>query len=968
MTTTIKIITQQLQQYAATSSSDLTLQKDVLKVVCNCLRSTIQSTESRTTTSSDALAWDVVKSLLTTFSAWMTIAHDPNQQQLLLRVVEACGKHAISHQQVISTDLYTAMMQTLGNLFLNARRAPSRITSAHVLTDAWHTMTFGKAEKEDGDGAGARAGARADTTIKVGITDSTTAMIHGLNLLHVLCTLGTSNTVPRADVHQACVQSLLLVLQLPRSTGKTIGHDLHELKPGFRVSVLMALFACPSSLTDETTVVTIVHCLVSMYCGGSKEVAEVLQNEVCEQLDIIQTNKNEDDTSLEVGTSIINMWVCMWEFSQPDHGWAPFAFANIESQNVGRVCAVFVANTMIRWLSYQIEHRQTNYSCAEHVEAYTNGTSKWMSAHRSLCRQISRVCTSSWLVEWLTEHLVTKDKNTVSPSSSDWYIWFSIGLTMFALLEKSKMMTSKEIPSLLNLVLHHVKLLHLFLQDETDTNSVSWVTVDIWNKLLEKLLNRMDVVDYDTATNKLFRWSTRRSGTSGTSGTSVSAASNNEKVECMTLMVHCINIIALKSSADGMFSASLTAATYDRETGVTAGHRMLGTLAYTAPNVSNRVARGERLANVRCMVANTVKLWVSYLKHQSVGGSSSSTSTNNLETQQRRTSTATASRLLWCVTHVVRPNCDTEILGTLLPLVCPLVEQYDVALKRMGLVMLEHLLRATSPTAFRFHSLLVVDVTLQSLAHDGDIVVLATALRCIVLCAVLARQPAGSSITVAATLSTKNAYHRKQRQQHSPLLDTCVVGVLNELKTTTNVERRALFLSSSSTLVELCQTSFVVHLPMVMPWILGTLDDAAALCSTGYVGSSFDDVAALLSFLNTILRSCWPCVKFHRAVVLRCMCRLIVADCRLKVHVVTTCLLLGNACQDYDWVTSRLEFIHREISAHPKISPKHGDSILELMKLYTCTKEKQEDNGTDTDTDQKTMQTKIAVKWYDPVL
>jgi hypothetical protein len=123
---------------------------------------------------------------------------------------------------------------------------------------------------------------------------------------------------------------------------------------------------------------------------------------------------------------------------------------------------------------------------------------------------------------------------------------------------------------------------------------------------------------------------------------------------------------------------------------------------------------------------------------------------------------------------------DTTMVGRLLPLICPLVEDYTSEMQVLGLQLLAHVLQETNPTAYRSHELLITDIVQKTFVmHNNDLLVLNESLRCVLYCAVLARRGAsshggtGGSNSGASTATAAAITPAEQKKRHAPL-DNCI--------------------------------------------------------------------------------------------------------------------------------------------------------------------------------------------------
>jgi hypothetical protein len=153
--------------------------------------------------------------------------------------------------------------------------------------------------------------------------------------------------------------------------------------------------------------------------------------------------------------------------------------------------------------------------------------------------------------------------------------------------------------------------------------------------------------------------------------------------------------------------------------------------------------------------------------------------------------------------------------------------------------------------------------------------------------------------------------------------------VLKEM-TSNDDKRKNLFLAHVTKLVYLYQAAFVIYLPSVMPWLLQAFNDGSSFLCMGSATEHSDDSTFLLNFTDAILYSCWSCVKHYHAPLLACMCRVAIANSSLKLRVLSTCVRLGFACENHEWVVSRISYLHSALLMQEDL-PAEMSGVLEWM-------------------------------------
>jgi hypothetical protein len=254
-----------------------------------------------------------------------------------------------------------------------------------------------------------------------------------------------------------------------------------------------------------------------------------------------------------------------------------------------------------------------------------------------------------------------------------------------------------------------------------------------------------------------------------------------------------------------------------------------------------------------------------------------------------------AKQVEWCILGLRQPYCDTQNLGWALPLVFPMIDDYEASWQTRGLTLLRHLLSQTVPTAFRFHAGLIYTVLKHSLTSRHDNVPSMT-LQCLGQCVRMSE--------------------RRGREETNPRLHEILSSTVEAIGHAEGVRRRDL-LNGIAPLIHLTGIQFVRHLPQAFPSLLGILsegslpfsradDDAAAAAAAAdddkeeerkknagdasgsiallsTVRHSMKTVSPAFRVVIAIIAACWPRMHHHRAKIMASACRAVMVS-RAATH------------------------------------------------------------------------------------
>ena len=735
------------------------------------------STNTTTTTSSTSSS-----------SSWLFPSTNSKQTHTLIGVFDGCMDRLLLHETVVALpdSLWQEIKQQLGLWHVNGKHSNTRALAAVVLTKAFQTRI------PPTNTTATTVTTPVTSSTQPNTTTATLSLAHadGVALLDIFCTRSNGATtcldLPKRSNFNQFYNLLLQVLQ-------EVGQALTAER---RATVLTVLFELEQ--TNETHNTAVVACLCEMYGHGKS--SNTMVNDI---LSLASSNTDASTTTDPMmGALAFRTLGRVWSFCATlKHDWASFASAS-GNQNF----LYQVGTAMGTWLSQQLHHQfnTTTTTCQESINTYTQQTSKWMTAYRKACFVLGQhtattattattsttattaatATSTSTCLPWFTPWLHTTP--LLDRSSEDDQQWvdcnrLSTGLTLSSLLQGCRRGGSKEmcftptaVPPLIKVILYQCVLLR---QEESDT---SRVVANVWESTLKHVLLLLRPTKTDTNEQKnetphsneidhkyikLFQWAEKSTQKKRKSSTPPQQQ-KSDRVPSVQLMLHCANMMA--SAAASIEATPPT--TSPHQTATTILHLLSTTLRpTTTKRVSSSSSNAAASSAITAMVAETVDLWVSLF------GKNKSSTPNAL-----KTSSILHQQFTWCVTHLVRPCMDTTMVGRLLPLICPLVEDYTSEMQVLGLQLLAHVLQETNPTAYRSHELLITDIVQKTFVmHNNDLLVLNESLRCVLYCAVLARRGAsshggtGGSNSGASTATAAAITPAEQKKRHAPL-DNCI--------------------------------------------------------------------------------------------------------------------------------------------------------------------------------------------------
>ena len=323
-------------------------------------------------------------------------------------------------------------------------------------------------------------------------------------------------------------------------------------------------------------------------------------------------------------------------------------------------------------------------------------------------------------------------------------------------------------------------------------------------------------------------------------------------------------------------------------------------MSHLSASYDQEFGSGQAKSAFSSLVSRTVHLWAPRLREISrqVAIRKETYMGNDHGAQRYKHLPSLGRQVEWLAKHMQRPHVDTDALGWVLPLVFPMVDDYEKEWQLAGLALLSSLLHATNPTAFRFHEGIIFEVLGRALnsRHEG-------VAGCVVRCMVLGLQmSAGAQAGVLALHRPRVVapYLQPRVRQVMKMLIRDVVRSAAADRT-----RRDDLLIEIVPLVAVCGIHFVRFLPQLLPWLLEIMGGGAlAFAHPGerppppgaaaeYAermrsraakavdsGDSAEEkeAPAAIELLLAIMVECWPRMRHHKALIMVAACRAAMVD------------------------------------------------------------------------------------------